>query len=103
MKPAPHKISVVAAALLWPVFYFAPALADTGIELEDCRITDTSGIRSVSARCGTLRVPENYSDPDGKHIDLFVAVIPALSQIKPNTMVLWMISSMVFRSGSIAM
>jgi pimeloyl-ACP methyl ester carboxylesterase len=84
MKPATHKISVVAAALLWPVFCFAPALADTGIELEDCRITDTSGIRSISARCGTLRVPENYADPGGKHIDLFVAVIPALSQ-KPSS------------------
>lgn len=71
----------LAALLLAP----AAVVADSGsgLELEDCRISDTSGVISLSARCGTLTVPENYADPEGARIELFVAVIPALSQ-KPS-------------------
>ncbi len=77
-------ITRLAAATLIALFLSVPAArAHSGLTLEDCRISDSSGIRSVTARCGSLRVPENYAEPDGRQIDLFVAVVPALSQ-KPD-------------------
>jgi pimeloyl-ACP methyl ester carboxylesterase len=35
----------------------------------------------VAGLCGTLRVPEDRSDPSGRQIDLRVAVVPALADI----------------------
>jgi pimeloyl-ACP methyl ester carboxylesterase len=41
-----------------------------------------------TARCGTLTVPENRSDPDGRTITLSVAIVPAASaQPKPDPIV----------------
>lgn len=36
-------------------------------------------MQSDKARCGTLAVPENRAQPDGRQIKLFVAVVPALA------------------------
>ena len=80
MNTTPLIARLAAATLIAPFLCAAAAHADTGLTLEDCRINDSSGIRSVTARCGSLRVPENYAEPDGRQIDLFVALVPALSQ-----------------------
>jgi len=80
MNTTPLIARLAAATLIAPFLSAAAAHADTGLKLEDCRISDSSGIRSVTARCGSLRVPENYAEPDGRQIDLFVALVPALSQ-----------------------
>ncbi len=53
--------------------------AQATLTLEDCRITDVSGLRTTGARCGWLARPENPEQPDGTQIKLYVAVIPALS------------------------
>jgi len=53
-----------------------PALA---IEFSDCEISGTDGTRHLNAQCGILSRPENPHEPDGKHIDLAVAKIPALA------------------------
>ena len=58
-----------------------PAPAPAGsrhIALEECRLTPPGGAASVPARCGHLEVPEDPSDPKGRHISLAVAVVPAL-------------------------
>ena len=47
--------------------------------LEDCRIRAAEGFPGIKARCGTLVRPENPQDPASLKLDLFVAVVPALS------------------------
>ena len=50
------------------------------IALESCY-----PVSDLSARCGTLTVPENRSQPDARTIDLFLAVLPATgSETKPD-------------------
>lgn len=56
----------------------AAAQAPT-IGLEECQLTDAMGLRSVAARCGTLVRPENPAQPEGRQIELHVAVVPALA------------------------
>lgn len=50
------------------------------VSLDDCRISDSAGVRSIAARCGRVEVPENHADPGGDSIELFVAVVPALTR-----------------------
>lgn len=47
--------------------------------LKDCRITAGPGQPGIKARCGTLLRPENPEDPQSAQLELFVAVVPALS------------------------
>ncbi|WP_284581804.1 alpha/beta hydrolase [Streptomyces sp. 2P-4] len=42
------------------------------------------------ARCGTLTVPENRSEPDGKKIKLGVAIVPALSAAPKPDPIVWL-------------
>jgi len=49
------------------------------LELEDCALTSPAGTQ-VDARCGTLTVLENRADPDGRQIELYVSVIPAVKR-----------------------
>ncbi len=46
------------------------------IALSDCRVKDFDSI----ARCATVSVPEDHANPDGKRIEIFVAVLPALAR-----------------------
>ncbi len=58
----------------------APAADEPALALSECQLS-TPGIDvTVSARCGTLTVPENPADPSGRQIDLNVAVVPAVSR-----------------------
>ncbi|MBT5218141.1 MAG: alpha/beta fold hydrolase [Woeseia sp.] len=49
------------------------------LHLEDCRIRAGEGYPGIKARCGTLERPENPAAPNGDILELFVAVVPALS------------------------
>ena len=60
------------AALLSPV-------TSAALALERCTLAGSTGIASVEARCGWLTRPENPDEPNGRTIDLRIAVIPALS------------------------
>ena len=64
------------ATLIWLV---AVPSASAQIEMRDCRLSER-WLPSVSAQCGSLLVAENPDDPDGRKIELFVAVVPALSE-----------------------
>ena len=50
--------------------------------LSPCRIEHPSRTVSWPAECGTLSVAENASRPNGRHIQLFVARVPAISRRK---------------------
>ncbi len=50
-----------------------PPFELAGTPMDACTLKDAWGV------CGTLRVPEDRSDPEGRSIDLRVAVIPAIS------------------------
>jgi pimeloyl-ACP methyl ester carboxylesterase len=47
--------------------------------LEDCRIRAGRGFPGIKARCGTLERHEDPSNPDSPMLQLFVAVVPALT------------------------
>lgn len=50
----------------------------TDAQLIPCFLDDVK----EQVRCGTLTVPENYSTPNGKKIELHFAVLPAISEAK---------------------
>ena len=56
-----------------------PADLEPSLPLEDCALTSPSGDQ-VDAQCGVLTVPEDRSNPDGRKIELHVAVIPAIKR-----------------------
>ena len=75
----------VLGALLSPQALEAKSL----IPLEPCRIADLDGLVSTEARCGTLSVPEDPDDPEGAHIRLAIAVVPAIAtKAKPDPLFL---------------
>lgn len=43
----------------------------------DCTVNSTRGYH-MAAKCGTLTLAENTADPNGREIDLYVAVMPAI-------------------------
>lgn len=62
-----------------PVVGAARVEATGTIELQDCRISGGPGYPGIKARCGILLRPLDPKDPNSPHIDLHVAVVPALS------------------------
>lgn len=54
-------------------------LPEKSITLEDCALASPTGDQ-VDARCGTLTVPEDRANPQGRQIDIHVAVIPAVQR-----------------------
>jgi pimeloyl-ACP methyl ester carboxylesterase len=56
------------------------AVPAASLPLHECRLEHPLRLTSVQARCGNLRVPEDRLRPDGAHIDLAVAVVPALNR-----------------------
>lgn len=49
------------------------------LALEDCRIRAGRGFPGIKARCGVLLRHEDPDNPDSPMLELFVAVVPALS------------------------
>ncbi len=46
------------------------------IALSDCRVKNFDGV----ARCATVSVPEDHTQPNGKRIEIFLAVLPSLAR-----------------------
>src|SRR5690349_11088446 len=59
----------------------APATS-SGPPFTPCQLEHPQGILTVAADCTTIKVPEDYSNPTGRQLDLFVARVPALSRRK---------------------
>ena len=57
----------------------------SAVELSECRLPKLS----TAARCGSVQVPEDRAQPDGRRIDVFVAVLPANTlSPKPDPLVI---------------
>ena len=67
------------------------AIADSPLQLADCRLESAIAGGSVAARCGGYRVKENREDAQSKELQLHVAVIPAL-RLKPAADPLFILS-----------
>lgn len=52
------------------------------LALSACTLEDPARVSVVSAECGTLQVPENPAEPEGRRITLHVARVPAISRRK---------------------
>ena len=52
---------------------------ENSVILEDCALASPTGDQ-VDARCGILTVPEDRANPNGRQIELHVAVIPAIKR-----------------------
>ncbi|WP_376692859.1 alpha/beta hydrolase [Wenzhouxiangella sp. EGI_FJ10409] len=71
------------AAILAAALFATPALAQTGpgenrwAELSKCEMSAAGGRLTASALCGTIGVPENPDEPEGRQLDLAFAVKPA--------------------------
>ncbi|TYT26507.1 alpha/beta hydrolase [Luteimonas viscosa] len=88
MKPAPFSLSLLAGALLLAgcdggTRQQAGPRADAqgklhygAIAFEPCALAAPGG-SSVEAQCATLPVPENHDAPDGRQIELAIALLPA--------------------------
>ena len=71
---------IIAAALLAATAAAArQASIEPTLALDDCRIRAARGFPGIKARCGTLQRHEDPANPDSPLLELFVAVVPALS------------------------
>ncbi|MGI8559839.1 MAG: alpha/beta hydrolase [Luteimonas sp.] len=52
-----------------------------------CSLSE-AGVDAVEAQCATLAVPENHDAPDGRQIELAIALIPADGQAGPDPIVM---------------
>src|SRR5262249_21696506 len=67
-QPMPRLLALLIAAAC---ARGEPAPRAPRIALSPCRLKGTG----LQAKCGTLRVPEDRKKPEGRHLDLRVAVI----------------------------
>ncbi|MFZ9060328.1 MAG: alpha/beta hydrolase [Steroidobacteraceae bacterium] len=67
------------AALLTLLVGAGALASEPSLELTPCRLAHPQGLGSVEARCGTLEVAENPSQPEERRIGLSIAVLPAIS------------------------
>lgn len=58
----------------------ATPAAHPALTLESCQLTHPGLALTVQAQCGTLTVPEDRANPNGRQIALHVAVVPAVSR-----------------------
>jgi pimeloyl-ACP methyl ester carboxylesterase len=73
-------LSLLAAALLAVMPADAQqTVSEPTLALEECRIRAGRGFPGIKARCGALERHENPDDPDSPLLELFVAVVPALT------------------------
>jgi len=57
----------------------AAPVALRSLALTDCALP-TDGNQQVNARCGSLNVPEDRADPNGRQITLNIALVPAIKR-----------------------
>jgi len=55
------------------------AIAAPRLALAPCELRQSEELTLIQARCGRLAVPENPAAPQGRRIDLRIAVVPAVS------------------------
>ncbi len=73
------RLFVFQSILLVTACATAPDTAASPLALTDCILSTPGMAFEVSAECGTLAVLENPSNPQGREINLNIAVVPAIS------------------------
>ncbi|MFD0265154.1 alpha/beta fold hydrolase [Streptomyces sp. NPDC127106] len=68
----------------------ARATGDASFEPGPCPKTPEPIEALENARCGTLTVPENRADPDGRTIELGVAIVPAATDTPKPDPIVWL-------------
>lgn len=63
--------ALLSASLLAPTSY--PDSTIGTIEFSNCKIADASGENRYKAECALFEVPEDYSNPEGTKIELYIA------------------------------
>jgi len=75
------KFLILQAILLSSCTYQAPSTEGSPrIALSDCVLKSPAVENQVDAKCGTLTVAEDPSNPQGRQIDLQIAVVEAISR-----------------------
>jgi pimeloyl-ACP methyl ester carboxylesterase len=68
--------TALALAAAWPTAG-SPAEPSRSLPLTPCQLAHPVLAERVSARCGTLEVPEDHAQPAGRKLTLRVAVVPS--------------------------
>ena len=74
-----HSIILCAALLAVVPAAAQEADIEPTLALEDCRIRAGRGFPGIKARCGVLERHEDPTNPDSPLLQLFIAVVPALT------------------------
>ncbi len=56
-----------------------PTVTENALTLQDCTLISPNGTQ-IDARCGSLSVPEDRSNPNGRQIALNLTVVPAIKR-----------------------
>ncbi|PKM02074.1 MAG: hypothetical protein CVV15_13805, partial [Gammaproteobacteria bacterium HGW-Gammaproteobacteria-5] len=81
-RPARRLWLLLAATLALPGSALARDLGS--LLFAPCSLASTASTNAIEAQCGTLSVPENRADPQGRHIDLAIAWVPAREEALPD-------------------
>ena len=73
------RLRLLAGILTLAPFAYAQTPPSPALSLKPCRLEHPARIHALPAECGTFTVPENYAEPNGRRIELFVARVPAIS------------------------
>jgi pimeloyl-ACP methyl ester carboxylesterase len=80
MSPRKFLLSFFIQTILLTACATTPDTATSSLVLTDCTLSSPGIPNQVTAKCGTLEVPENPSNPQGRKINLNIAVVPAVSR-----------------------
>src|SRR5690606_28454147 len=75
--------SSLMALCLAPPLHAATRTLGT-IEFSPCTLTSAMAAVPVEAQCGSYSVPENRDAPEGRRIELAIAMIPAEGDAAPD-------------------
>ncbi len=73
------RLRLLAGLLTLGPLAFAQAQPLATPSLEPCRLEHPARIHALPAECARFSVPENYDEPQGRKIELFIARVPAIS------------------------
>ena len=77
MRPKPGGPATAQRTLLPAVPTNAPRFTVGKLEFTRCELTQKRSGATTAAYCAPLQVPENYAAPDGRRIDLHLALLKA--------------------------
>jgi pimeloyl-ACP methyl ester carboxylesterase len=77
-----HGLRYLLPAALAVSAHASPSAPASALPLTPCRLEHPTHLIAVDAECGTLSVPENPAQPQGREVRLQVARVPAINRRK---------------------